>query len=679
LVLFVALAALAGSPFLGSARASSFEPTLTVTAGAAADSPNPLRLQLELVPEGEPGLELSAVDLTLPRGLSLDPSGFPGLQGCSPAQAGLTSPPRSTPAIFDAEPATCPTAARLGTLEIGSSLAHPLSGALYLATPGENPFGATFGFYAVLEEPEAPFLLKLAGRLTPDPATGQLSASFPEIPDLPVSSAKLEIPGGPQGLLTSPPTCGEFAVAAKLTPSTGEALAPTGSFAVSEGPGGTACAATEAAEPNRPGFAAATLDPAAGAFSPFFLRITREAGSQPLAAIAATLPPGLLGRLAGIEICSEAQIAGAEARGGEGGATAELAAPSCPASSQVGTIDVASGSGEPLRTSGRVYLAGPYKGAPLSVVSITPALAGPFDLGAVVDRVASYVNPITTQIEPVTDTVPTIVDGVPLDLRSVDVELNRPEFTLNPTNCNPLATVGSLTSSLGQSVAVSSPFQAIGCQALPFHPKLKIKLSGATRRTGSPALSAVITALPGEANSAYGRVTLPPSEFVDNAHFGDVCTNVQFNAGPGNGAECPRRSVYGRARVFTPLLAAPEEGLVYLRSNPEPGLPNLVVALHGPADQPIAIDLVGKIDSAKSGGLRTTFSLIPDAAISRFELHMDGGKKGLLENSKPLCARRTPKHAIVDLTGQNGKRDDYRTKVEASCRKRHSKSSKASS
>ena len=675
--LLVALAVLAGWPFLGTAHASTFEPTLTVTAGTAADSPSPLRLQLELVPEGEPGLELSAADLTLPRGLSLDPSGLPGLQGCSPSQAGLTSPPRSTPASFNAEPAACPTAARLGTLEVGSSLAHPLSGALYLASPGENPFGATFGLYAVLEEPEAPFLLKLAGRLSPDPASGQLTAVFPEIPDLPVSSAKLEIPGGAQALLTSPPTCGQYTVGAKLTASAGEALQPAGGFAVSEGPGGSPCSITEAAEPNHPGFAAATLDPAAGAFSTFFMRITREAGSQPLAAISVTLPPGLLGRLAGIDICPEAQIARAEARGGEGGGTAELGDPSCPASSQVGTIAVASGSGEPLHTGGRVYLAGPYKGAPLSVVAITPALAGPFDLGAVVDRVASYVNPITAQIEPVTDTVPTIVDGVPLDLRSVDVELNRPEFTLNPTNCNPLATVGSLTSTLGQSVAVSSPFQATGCSALPFHPKLSIKLSGSTHRTGNPALSATLIARPGEANSAYGRVTLPPTEFVDNAHFNTICTNVQFNAAPGNGADCPPGSIYGRARVLTPLLAAPEEGLVYLRSNPEPGLPNLVVALHGPADQPIAIDLVGKVDSAKSGGLRTTFSVIPDAPITRFELHMEGGAKGLLENSENLCAKHAKNRAVVDLTGQNGKRYDSRPKVKTRCRKRSRKPSKA--
>ena len=388
------------------------------------------------------------------------------------------------------------------------------------------------------------------------------------------------------------------------------------------------------------------------------MRITREAGSQPLAAISVTLPPGLLGRLAGIDICPEAQIARAEARGGEGGGTAELAEPSCPASSMVGTIAVASGSGEPLHTSGRVYLAGPYKGAPLSVVAITPALAGPFDLGAVVDRVASYVNPISAQIEPVTDTVPTIVDGVPLGLRSVDVELNRPEFTLNPTNCNPLATVGSLTSTLGQSVAVSSPFQAAGCSVLPFHPKLSIKLSGSTHRTGNPALSATLIARPGEANSAYGRVTLPPTEFVDNAHFGTSAPTSSSTPPPATAPNAHRARSTAAPGSSTPLLAAPEEGLVYLRSNPEPGLPNLVVALHGPADQPIAIDLVGKVDSAKSGGLRTTFSVIPDAPITRFELHMAGGAKGLLENSENLCSKHAKNRAVVDLTGQNGKRYD---------------------
>ena len=660
---------LAAGPLLATAGAATFEPALTVTAGPAADSPTPLRLQLELVPEGEPGLELSAADLTLPRGLSLDPSGLPGLQGCSPAQAGLTSPPRSTPAAFNAQAASCPAAARLGTLELGSSLAHPLSGALYLASPGENPFGATFGLYAILEEPEAPFLLKLAGRLTPDPASGRLIASFPEIPNLPVTSAKLEIPGGPQALLTSPSTCGDYAVGATLTPSSGGALQLSGGLALSEGPGGSPCPATEAAEPNHPGFTAATLDPAAGAFSTFFMRITREAGSQPLAAISVTLPPGLLGRLAGIDVCSDAQIARATSRGGEGGGAAELADPSCPASSLIGTIAVASGSGEPLHTSGRVYLAGPYKGAPLSVVAITPALAGPFDLGAVVDRVATYVNPITAQIEPVTDTVPTIVGGVPLDLRSVEVELGRPEFTLNPTNCNPLATVGSLTSTLGQSVAVSSPFQATGCSALPFHPKLKIRLSGVTRRAGSPALSAILTARPGEANSASGRVTLPPTEFVDNAHFNTICTNVQFNAAPGNGADCPPGSIYGRARVLTPLLEVPEEGLVYLRSNPEPGLPDLVVALHGPAFQPIAIDLVGKVDTGAHNGLRTTFRVIPDAPITRFELHMKGGAKGLLVNSANLCSKRAKNRAMVHLTGQNGTVYSTRPRVQNSCKK----------
>ena len=290
----------------------------------------------------------------------------------------------------------------------------------------------------------------------------------------------------------------------------------------------------------------------------------------------------------------------------------------------------------------------------------------------------SYVNPITAQIDaghrPAPDDRRRHPARPALGRRRARPAGVHPQ----PDQLQPAgATVGSLTSTLGQSVAVSSPFQAAGCSALPFHPKLSIKLSGSTHRTGNPALSATLTARPGEANSAYGRVTLPPTEFVDNAHFNTICTNVQFNAAPGNGADCPPGSIYGRARVLTPLLAAPEEGLVYLRSNPEPGLPNLVVALHGPADQPIAIDLVGKVDSAKSGGLRTTFSVIPDAPITRFELHMEGGAKGLLENSENLCAKHAKNRAVVDLTGQNGKRYDSRPKVKTRCRKRSRKPSKA--
>ena len=252
--------------------------------------------------------------------------------------------------------------------------------------------------------------------------------------------------------------------------------------------------------------------------------------------------------------------------------------------------------------------------------------------------------------------------------------LDRDQFILNPTNCNPLATTGFTTSTLGQVAPVSSPFQATGCAALPFKPQLSLSLKGKTRRAASPALVATLTAQPGEANSASGQVTLPGSEFVDNAHFQQICTRVQFAAGGGNGEMCPSSSIYGRAKVFTPLLDAPEEGPVFLRSDPEnkSGLPDLVAALRGPPSEPIAIDLVGKVDSAKSGGIRTSFEVIPDGPVSRFELRMEGGKKSLLVNSENLCAPKARTRAVVDLTAQNGKRYDTKPRVQNSCKhKRH--------
>lgn len=663
----IGLVALLVGVLAPSARAGGFEPALAVSLdSAAADSPAGMSVLLDLSPEHESGaVELRRAVLNLPRGLSLDPSALPSLADCSPAQIGLTSAVGVAPAAFDAEPAHCPAASELGSVEIRSPLvAQPLLGAAFLATQGANPFASPLAVYVAIEEPQAGIRLKFAGKLVPDPQSGQLTAFLEEIPRLPVEALRLDLPGGPRALLTTPPTCGSFPVEAGLTSWEGAAAVLLAHFTISDGAGGSACPGSEADEPDHPGFEAGTLDPAAGADSPFFLRLRREAGSQPLAGFDLTLPPGLLGHLGGIAICSDAAIATAQARGGEGGAAEEAASPSCPSTSQLGTIGVASGSGTPLEVVGRVYLAGPYRGAPLSVVAVTPAIAGPLDLGAVVDRVATYVNPVTAQIEPVTNTIPTIIHGIPLDIRSIAVELDRAGFTLNPTHCAPLATAGTVTSVLGQYAPISSPFQATGCAALPFEPKLRLRLRGGTERHRFPALTAILTAKPGEANSARASVLLPHSEFVEEAHTRTICTRVQFAA-----RECPAASIYGHARVVTPLLEVPEEGPVYLRSSSHE-LPDLVVALRGPASQPIEIDLDGRIDSVH-GRNRTTFEVIPDAPISRFELHMQGGRKGLLVNSTNLCtAPKSERRATVKLTGQNGKHYETTPLVRNSCGKK---------
>ena len=313
---------------------------------------------------------------------------------------------------------------------------------------------------------------------------------------------------------------------------------------------------------------------------------------------------------------------------------------------------------------GKAYLAGPYKGAPLSLVIITPAIAGPFDLGTVVVRNALYVNPTTAQIHAVSDPLPTILQGIPLEIRSVSVDLSRSDFTLNPTSCDPMAVLGGASSLLGQTAALQSRFQVGGCNALAFEPTIKMQLSGGTKRAKNPALKAVLTQPKGQANIDRVSVVLPKSEFIDNRHISNPCTRVQFNEG-----KCPSKSILGRATAYTPLLDKPLTGPVYFRSNGgDRELPDIVAALHGQVD----INLVGFIDAVKVKGsevrpIRTRFQTVPDAPVSRFVLQLNGGKRGLLQNSENLCKGK--RHAKVNLAAQNGKAHSIKPVISVSCGK----------
>jgi len=307
---------------------------------------------------------------------------------------------------------------------------------------------------------------------------------------------------------------------------------------------------------------------------------------------------------------------------------------------------------------GHAYLAGPYKGAPLSLAIITPAVAGPFDLGTVVVRTAIYVDPETAQGRAVSDPLPSILQGIPLDIRSVAIKLERPGgFTLNPTSCDPMSVTGSAAMLTGQSAALTSPFQVGGCSALKFKPSLKISLKGGTKRHRFPALKAVLSYPKGaNANIASAQVTLPHGEFLEQGHIGTVCTRVQFAANA-----CPKASIYGKAKAITPLLDKPLEGPVYLRSSSHE-LPDLVAALNGQ----INVVLAGRVDTGKGGGIRNTFEAVPDAPVSKFVLEMKGGKKGLLVNSENIC-RKTQK-ASVSFTAQNGDALSLTPTIKNSCK-----------
>jgi hypothetical protein len=622
----------------------SFTPFVTTDVGNAADSPTALGVDVHVPqsnedPDGLVASHLKTSAVTLPVGMAINPAAAGGLVACSQAQFGLN----------DDSPVTCPDASKLGSAEIVSPLlATPLTGSIYFAEQRNNPFGSELAIYVVtVAEGVA---IKLAGQVEPDPATGQLRTVFDDNPQLPFDDLKLNFFGGPQATFRTPSACGTYATAAAFTPwSGGAAVDSSDSFAIDRGPDGSPCPAGAL---GLGGFAAATTNPVAGDYSPFVVSVQRNDGSQPLTGIALTLPPGLLAKIAGIPYCPDAQIAAAAARAGEGQGATELAAPSCPSASLVGTVAVTVGSGPaPFRVgTGRVYLAGPYRGAPLSLAIVVPAVTGPLDLGNVVVRAAVDVNSETAQVHAVADPLPTILHGIPIDVRGVFLDLDRSRFTLNPTDCSPMSVTGVIGGAAGASVPVSDRFQVGSCGDLSFRPKLTLRLSGKTRRTGHPKLRAVLKMPAGGANIRRASVTLPPSEILDQGHIGTACTRVQFAA-----RRCPANSVYGSATARTPLLDQPLRGPVFLRSSNH-RLPDLVADLRGQID----ITVVARIGS-RHGGLRSVFEAVPDAPVSSFTLRMKGGRKGLLQNTTNIC--RGVHRARVKFTGHNGRVREIRPRL----------------
>jgi hypothetical protein len=641
---------------LNSCERPPFKPTIAVQPETSvSDSPTGLHVNLHIPqsedPEGIATAHLKDTVVTLPEGMVVNPSSADGLGACSSAQIDLKGP----------GPANCPDNSKIGTAEVHTPLLeNPVKGAVYLAKQGDNPFGSLLAIYIALHDPERGIVVKLAGEVKPDPVTGQLETTFLDNPQLPFEDFDLDFFGGPRAALTTPPTCGKYTTTTQLTPWTspeGQDAFPSDSFQITSSPNG-GCASTEAQMPNDPDLEAGTTMPLAGSYSPFVLNLSRENGSQRLGAIETTLPPGLTGKLAGLAQCSEAQLTVAASRSNPGQGALEQQSPSCPASSEVGQITAGAGSGSPLHVQGKAYLAGPYKGAPISLAFITPAVAGPFDLGTVVVRAAAYVDPVTAQIKVKSDPLPQILQGIPLDIRSVAVNVNKDQFTLNPTNCSEMQIQAQAISTLNGNASLSERFQVGGCRGLGFKPRFNLRLKGGTKRGDNPKLIATVKAREGEANIARASVKLPRSAFLDQAHIRTVCTRVQFAADA-----CPKGSIYGKASAKTPLLDEPLSGNVYLRSSSNK-LPDLVVDLRGPASLPIRVELAGRTDSVK-GALRNTFDLVPDAPVSKFRLELFGGKRGLVVNSRDLCAQ--PQRATVKLRAHSGAAHEARPVIGSDC------------
>ena len=292
---------------------------------------------------------------------------------------------------------------------------------------------------------------------------------------------------------------------------------------------------------------------------------------------------------------------------------------------------------------------------------IAPAVAGPFDLGTVVTRIALHVDPKTAEITAISDPIPQILAGIPLDIRSVSVALDRPDFALTGTSCDPSAVGGLLTSTLGQIAALSSRYQLAECTRLGFKPKMTLRLKGGTKRGKHPALTATIFPRPGDANIKSVSVAFPRSEFLENAHIRTICTRPDFAAD-----SCPAGAVYGSATVDTPLLDYDLSGNVYLRSS-DNLLPDVVTDLRGPAHQPLRVEAAGRTDSIR-GGIRNTFDFFPDAPFTKATVALQGGNKGLLVNSRDICARAY--RATVRFIAHNNMTRTIRPKLKAQCGKK---------
>jgi streptogramin lyase len=604
-----------------------FTPTITVQPEARGTSEATgmdvdLHVPQNENPAGVAEAELKDAVVTLPEGVAVNPSSANGLAACAPGQIELHGP----------EPAGCPDASKIGTVEIDSPLVdHPLDGGIYLATPYENPFGSLIAVYIAVHDPVTGVVVKLAGHVEADPGTGRLTTRFDENPQLPFEDLRVHFFGGANASLVTPDSCGTFTTNTDLTPWTspeGADAFPTGSFQIEEG-----CAPRGFA----PGFTAGMSSNQAGAFSPFSVTLSRSDGDQQLAGVSVTTPPGLLGLLKSVQLCGEPQAA-------QG---------TCGAGSLIGHTSVAAGVGpDPVWVQGgQVYLTGPYKGAPFGLSVVVPAVAGPFNLGTVVIRAAISVDPHTAQITVSSDPFPTILDGIPLKVRTVSITIDRAGFMFNPTSCEPLSVGGTVVSTQGAQAGVSSRFQAAGCQGLPFKPVFSVSTQAKTSKKNGASLTVKGLFPTGEANVHSVAVILPKQLPARLTTIQQACTEATFAANP---ASCPAGSDIGTATASTPILANPVTGPVYLVSHGGAAFPDVVAILQG---EGVTVDLVGSID-IKKGITSSDFATVPDAPIGSFALTLPEGPHSGLAAVVPAKAKGNMCGQTLTMpftsTGQNG-------------------------
>jgi len=647
-----------------------FSPTVqTSTSTQTPASSTGLNLRLEVPrstettdPETPP---LKDLTFALPDGLSVNSATADGMSGCTPAQIGFLGSnfPAPNPIHFELGEAHCPDASKIGVGTAETPLVEePIRATVYFASPYENPFHSLMALYVVLGSPE--FTIKLAAKVDTDPRTGRLTATMTSLPQLPLEDISLKIFDGPRATLATPLVCGEGTAISTLTPwsapqSGPPSIAKSG-LAFGMTGGQAACADGIQSLPFRPLLTAGTKDIGAGEPSSLIFRIDRPVGDQELSAIKARLPRGLTAALADVSYCSDAEIAQAEARRDPGGGALEKANPSCPANSKIGSIIAASGTGSsPLHTKGTVYLAGPYQGAPLSLVAVVPAVAGGsdtnplFDLGTVVVRTALNVDPRTAQVTASSDPLPRTIDGIPLRIDQVTLLLDRPGLVRNPSSCEEMKLDAEIGGSGGATAKLVNRFQLGGCRHLRFGPTLKTRLVGGSRRGEHPGLQVVVTSRTGATPVSRANITLPSSLALNVSDISSACPKGQFAK-----ESCPFRSMVGDATVWSPLVHEPLKGPVYLMSSK--GQLGLALALRGQ----VSLNAFGTVRTDRDA-VGVSLVGLPDVPLSRLKLSLRRGPGGILINKRGLCVGS--QFVIGRLTAHSGRVVTRRSSLVGTC------------
>lgn len=596
-----------------------FSPTIKVTPSTTQpDAPNGVAVSVEL-PQNENSeainsSTLQTSEVTLPEGMAFNPSAANGLEACSDAQFG-----RGT-----GQAVACPAGSVIGNVAIETPTlpAGSLKGDVYVGTPLSNTpsSGDEYRIFINAESARYGVSVQLEGKVKVNESTGRLTTLVAENPQTPFSKFTFTLSNGNHTPLANPLVCGATSTATFI-PYTGiVSVTATDPFTVG-------CTTP----PFSLGQAVKSLPTSAGSSTTFTLGITRGDGNQYLKKVSATLPAGFVAKIPSVTQCGEPA-----ARNG-----------ACSAASEVGSVETSVGSGpSPYVLKGTAYLTGPYDGAPFGLSIVVPATkVGPYDYGNIVTQAGISINPYNARVT-VAGEVPTIVGGVPLRMKALTITINHGNFMLNPTNCSPLATETTFTSTMGATDSVSTPFQATGCSSLGFKPKFSYSTNGNPTKRYGARLDVKLTETAGNANIKSVKVQLPLKLPSRQSTLALACAEKTFAAEP---YKCPSGSNVGGVTIKTPTLPDTLTGPAYFVSHGGAAFPDLDLVAKGDG---VTVILVGKTNISK-GITHTTFESLPDVPVSSFELHLPTGEKSALGVNGNLCQGKM--YMPTTVVGQNGK------------------------